>query len=69
MTGLPQKKIDLRNLESTGDFVSFFQIINDVSEDRLFTFIARIYFHVNGNLIRIKKKSHSNDGFFSVFLV
>lgn len=53
---------------SAGHRVSLFQIINDISDHRLFTLIARKQLHADGNLICIKQESQTNNRFFSVFL-
>lgn len=41
-----------------------FSIINDISDHRLFTLIARKQLHADGNLICIKQESQTNNRFF-----
>ena len=53
---------------SSGYMVPFLQIIYDISEQWFFTFITRIHFYTDWDLICIKEQSETDNRFFSVFL-
>ena len=53
---------------SAGYVIALLQIVNDSSENRLFTFISGIKFHSDGDLVCVDEQPQPNKWFGFVFL-
>ena len=58
----------IRDLDRSAGYVTaFFKIINDVAYNGFFTFIPRIHFHTDRDLVGIQEQAHTDDRFPAVF--